>query len=108
MQNDVSDHFDREVLGSVTSNPKPINVPEQFKQETLGVVHPGHEAVVALDPEYFAALQNYYSTWTISRKDAVLPRGVMEFIITGISDPRQVARGASAHSARDAGRLHTR
>jgi hypothetical protein len=38
----------------------------------------------ALDPEYFAALQNYYSTWTISRKDAVLPRGVMEFIITGI------------------------
>ena len=24
-------------------------------------------------PEYFAALKNYYSTWTISRKDAAIP-----------------------------------
>jgi hypothetical protein len=44
--NDVSDHFDREVLGSTKPNAKPIDVPEQFKQETLGVVHAGHEAVV--------------------------------------------------------------
>jgi hypothetical protein len=32
---------------------------------------------MALDPEYFAALKNYYSTWTISRKYAVIPRSVM-------------------------------
>src|SRR3954453_5867527 len=55
---------------------------ENVAYETLGVVHPGHEAVALLDPEYFAALKNYYSTWTISRKDAVISRSVMEFIIT--------------------------
>ena len=27
-----------------------------------------------LDPEYFAALKNYYSTWTISRKEPAISR----------------------------------
>ena len=50
------------------------DVAEEFKNEILGVLHPGHEAVMELDPEYFAALKNYYSTWTISRKEAAISR----------------------------------
>ena len=54
MSNDIGDQFNRDVLGAVTASNAQMDVPEEFKHETLGVVHPGHEAVALLDPEYFA------------------------------------------------------
>src|SRR4029078_10318157 len=83
MSRDIGDAFSRDVLGSAGGDDT-SSLPEDFKRETLGVVHPGHLAVMELDPGYFAALKNYYSTWTISRPDAAIPRHVTEFIITGI------------------------
>lgn len=70
----TGDAFDREILGSADAAAKTSELPDDFKRETLGVTHPGHEAVMTLDPEYFSALKSYYSTWTISRKDAAIPR----------------------------------
>jgi hypothetical protein len=57
----IGDAFNREILGS-TDAAGASELPEDFKRETLGVTHPGHEAVMALDPEYFSALKNYYSS----------------------------------------------
>jgi len=74
-------------------------LPEDFKRETLGSfirVMSRH----ALDPEYFSALKNYYSTWTISRKDAAIPRSVMEFIITGVLLTQGKMHGARVHVRR--------
>jgi alkylhydroperoxidase/carboxymuconolactone decarboxylase family protein YurZ len=76
------------------------DVEEEFKREILGVMHPGHKATMELDPDYFAALKNYYSTWTISRKDAVIPRAVMEFIIVGILLTQGKMHGAKVHIRR--------
>jgi alkylhydroperoxidase/carboxymuconolactone decarboxylase family protein YurZ len=73
---------------------------EEFNREILGVLHPGHKATMELDPEYFAALKNYYSTWTISRKDSALSRGVMEFIITGVLLTQGKMHGARVHIRR--------
>jgi len=70
---DVTEEFKRDVFGtaeapgSVGAEPKDSAVAEEFRRETLGVMHPGHVATMELDPEYFLALKNYYSTWTISR-----------------------------------------
>src|ERR1044072_4401042 len=100
MSAEIGDAFNREVLGSATAATAESKLPEDFKRETLGVTHPGHEAVMALDPEYFAALKNYYSTWTISRKDAAIPRSVMEFIITGILLTQGKMHGARVHIQR--------
>lgn len=75
-------------------------VVEEFKQEILGVLHPGHEATMELDPEYFQALKNYYSTWTISRKNASLSRATMEFIITGVLLTQGKMHGAKVHVRR--------
>src|SRR5437868_307079 len=100
MSADIGNAFNREILGSANPEGGPSNLPVDFKSETLGVVHPGHEAVMALDPEYFAALKNYYSTWTISRKDAAIPRPVMEFIITGILLTQGKMHGARVHIRR--------
>src|SRR6478736_1061954 len=100
MSNDIGDQFNRDVLGAVTASNAQMDVPEEFKHETLGVVHPGHAAVLALDPEYFAALKNYYSTWTISRKDAALSRAVTEFIITGVLLTQGKLHGARVHVRR--------
>jgi alkylhydroperoxidase/carboxymuconolactone decarboxylase family protein YurZ len=101
MTSDVGEQFNREVLGLTTNvDAKAADLPEQFKRETLGVIHPGHEAVMHLDPEYFAALQNYYSSWTISRKDSAIPRSVIEFIITGILLTQGKLHGARVHVRR--------
>jgi alkylhydroperoxidase/carboxymuconolactone decarboxylase family protein YurZ len=96
----IGDAFNREILGSADAAGATSNLPEDFKRETLGVTHPGHEAVMALDPEYFSALKNYYSTWTISRKDAAIPRSVMEFIITGVLLTQGKLHGARVHVRR--------
>ena len=100
MTADIGDDFSREILGSASLERKPSVLPEEFKRETLGVVHPGHEAVMSLDPEYFQALKNYYSTWTISRKDAAIPRSVMEFIIVGVLLTQGKMHGARVHVRR--------
>lgn len=101
MSNDVSEHFNRDVLGVAQhQDAAPVDMPESFIRETLGVVHPGHEAVVQLDPDYFAALQNYYSTWTISRKDAAIPRSVIEFIIIAVLLTQGKLHGARVHVRR--------
>jgi alkylhydroperoxidase/carboxymuconolactone decarboxylase family protein YurZ len=100
MSTGIGDAFNREVLGSADAAATTSELPDDFKRETLGVTHPGHEAVMALDPEYFAALKNYYSTWTISRKDAAIPRSVMEFIITGILLAQGKMHGARVHVRR--------
>ncbi len=96
----IGDAFNRDILGSADASSPEAELPEDFKRETLGVTHPGHEAVLALDPEYFAALKNYYSTWTISRKDAAIPRPVMEFIITGVLLTQGKMHGARVHVRR--------
>jgi alkylhydroperoxidase/carboxymuconolactone decarboxylase family protein YurZ len=100
MSADIGDAFNRDILGSTGVREAASNLPEGFRNETLGVTHPGHEAVMALDPEYFAALKNYYSTWTISRKDAAIPRSVMEFVITGILLTQGKMHGARVHVRR--------
>ena len=100
MGSETGDAFNREILGSAAAAAAGSDLPEDFKRETLGVTHPGHEAVMALDPEYFAALKNHYSTWTISRKDAAIPRPVMEFIITGILLTQGKMHGARVHARR--------
>jgi alkylhydroperoxidase/carboxymuconolactone decarboxylase family protein YurZ len=53
-----------------------------------------------LDPEYFLALKNYYSTWTISRKDAAISRAAKEFVITGILLTQGKLDGARVHIRR--------
>ena len=78
----------------------PADMVDEFKREILGVLHPGHLATMELDPEYFAALKNYYSTWTISRADAALPRAVMEYIISGILLTQGKMNGARVHIRR--------
>ncbi len=60
------------------------DVAEEFKTKILDVLHLGYEAVMKLDPEYFAALKNYYSTWTISRKEPAISRAAKKFVSTGI------------------------
>ena len=100
MSSGIGDAFNREILGSAPAAGATSALPEDFRRETLGVTHPGHEAVMALDPEYFAALKNYYSTWTISRKDAAIPRSVMEFIITGVLLTQGKMHGARVHVRR--------
>ena len=100
MSNDIGDAFARDVLGAARAADDTSSLPEDFKRETLGVVHPGHLAVMELDPEYFAALKSYYSTWTISRKDAAIPRHVTEFIITGILLTQGKLHGARVHVRR--------
>jgi alkylhydroperoxidase/carboxymuconolactone decarboxylase family protein YurZ len=100
MSGDIGDAFAREILGASQADAGASRLPEDFKNETLGVTHPGHEAVMALDPEYFAALKNYYSAWTISRKDAAIPRSVMEFVITGILLTQGKMHGARVHIQR--------
>jgi hypothetical protein len=68
---DVTEEFRRDVLGvaeapgSPVAEPKSSAVAEEFRLETLGVTHPGHLATMELDPEYFLALKNYYSTWNL-------------------------------------------
>ena len=99
MSSDIGDAFSRDVLGSAGGDDT-SSLPEDFKRETLGVVHPGHLAVMELDPGYFAALKNYYSTWTISRPDAAIPRHVTEFIITGILLTQGKLNGARVHVRR--------
>src|SRR4029079_10695078 len=96
----IGDAFNREILSGANPADEASRLPEDFRRETLGVVHPGHEAVALLDPEYFAALKNYYSTWTISRNDAVISRSVMEFIITGILLTQGKLHGARVHIRR--------
>jgi AhpD family alkylhydroperoxidase len=101
VSNDITDQFNRDILGASTdSSDRPVDVPDEFRRDTLGVLHPGHEAVVQLDPEYFAALQNYYSTWTISRKDSAIPRSVIEFIIIGVLLTQGKLHGARVHARR--------
>ena len=73
---------------------------KEFESEILGVLHPGHEAVMELDPEYFAALKNYYSTWTISREDAAISRATKEFVISGILLTQGKMNGARVHIRR--------
>jgi alkylhydroperoxidase/carboxymuconolactone decarboxylase family protein YurZ len=75
-------------------------VAEEFSRETLGVTHPGHLATMELDSEYFLALKNYYSTWTISRKDTAISRAVKEFVITGILLTQNNLNGARVHIRR--------
>jgi alkylhydroperoxidase/carboxymuconolactone decarboxylase family protein YurZ len=99
MSSKIADAFARDVLGAEKAGGGP-ELPDDFKRETLGVVHPGHQAVMELDPEYFAALKNYYSTWTISRKDAAISRPVMEFIITGVLLTQGKMSGARTHVRR--------
>ena len=96
----IGDAFNREILDSADAAGATSDLSADFKRETLGVTHPGHEAVMALDPEYFAALKNYYSTWTISRKDAAIPRSVIEFIITGVLLTQGKMHGARVHVRR--------
>jgi AhpD family alkylhydroperoxidase len=72
----------------------------EFRQEILGVVHPGHEATMALDPDYFAALKNYYSTWTISRANSALTRPEKEYIIVGVLLTQGKMHGAKVHVRR--------
>lgn len=76
------------------------DVEDEFKREILGVMHPGHQATMELDPQYFAALKNYYSTWTISRKNAAIPRPVKEFIIIGVLLTQGKMHGAKVHVRR--------
>ena len=100
MTTDIGDEFKRDILRNARLNGKEFDLAEEFKREVLGVVHPGHQATMELDPDYFAALKNYYSTWTISRKDAAIPRSVMEFIITGILLTQGKMHGARVHVRR--------
>ena len=100
MSAEIDEAFNREILGSENVGSATSALPEDFKRETLGVVHSGHEAVMALDPEYFSALKNYYSTWTISRKDSAIPRSVVEFIIAGILLTQGKMHGARVHVRR--------
>jgi alkylhydroperoxidase/carboxymuconolactone decarboxylase family protein YurZ len=100
MSNDIGDSFARDVLGTTGAGDDTSSLPEEFKRETLGVVHPGHLAVMELDPDYFSALKNYYSNWTISRKDAAISRQVTEFIITGILLTQGKLHGARVHVRR--------
>jgi alkylhydroperoxidase/carboxymuconolactone decarboxylase family protein YurZ len=100
MSADIGDAFNRDVLGGANPAADTSGLPDDFKRETLGVVHPGHAAVMALDPEYFAALKNYYSTWTISRKDAAISRPVTEFIIIGVLLTQGKLHGARVHVRR--------
>ena len=100
MSTGLGDALNREILGSADAAGTTSGLPDNFKRETLGVTHSGHEAVMALDPEYFSALQNYYSTWTISRKDAAIPRSVMEFIIAGVLLTQGKMHGARVHVRR--------
>jgi alkylhydroperoxidase/carboxymuconolactone decarboxylase family protein YurZ len=100
MSSDIGDAFKREILGSSDAGSAVSDLPEDFNRETLGVVHPGHQAVMELDPEYFKALKNYYSTWTISRPDAAIPRTVTEFIITGVLLTQGKMHGARVHIRR--------
>ena len=53
-----------------------------------------------LDPEYFAALKNYYSTWTISRKEPAISHATKEFVITGILLTQGKMNGARVHIRR--------
>ena len=76
------------------------DVAEEFKNEILGVLHPGHEAVMELDTEYFSALKNYYSTWTISREESAISRATKEFVITGILLTQGKMNGARVHIRR--------
>jgi alkylhydroperoxidase/carboxymuconolactone decarboxylase family protein YurZ len=99
MSSDIGDAFAREVLGAAQADGG-AELSDDFKRETLGVVHPGHQAVMELDPDYFNALKNYYSTWTISRKDAALSRQVTEFIITGVLLTQGKMSGARTHVRR--------
>ncbi len=99
MSKDIADAFARDILEADRAASGP-EMPEEWKRETLGVVHPGHQAVMELDPDYFAALKNYYSTWTISRKDAALSRQVIEFIITGVLLTQGKLHGARTHIRR--------
>ena len=101
----ITDEFKRDVLGAseapvVAGERERSAVAEEFARETLGVIHPGHQATMDLDPEYFLALKNYYSTWTISRKDAAIPRSVTEFVITGILLTQGKLHGARVHIRR--------
>ncbi len=106
MADKLTEQFNRELFGTAdapampSADPKGSAVAEEFARETLGVVHPGHTATMALDPEYFLALKNYYSTWTISRKDAAIPRSVMEFVITGVLLTQGKLHGARVHIRR--------
>jgi alkylhydroperoxidase/carboxymuconolactone decarboxylase family protein YurZ len=100
MSSDIGDAFARDVLGAASAGDDTSKLPEDFKRETLGVVHPGHLAVMELDPDYFAALKNYYSTWTISRKDAAISRAVKEFVISGILLTQGNLHGARVHIRR--------
>ena len=103
---DVTEEFKRDVFGtaeapgSVGAEPKDSAVAEEFRRETLGVMHPGHVATMELDPEYILALKNYYSTWTISRKDAAISRAMKEFIISGILLTQGKLHGARVHIRR--------
>jgi len=103
---DVTEEFKRDVFGaaeapgSVGAESKGSAVAEEFRRETLGVMHPGHRATMELDSEYFLALKNYYSTWTISRKDAAISRAVKEFIISGILLTQGNLPGARVHIRR--------
>ena len=76
------------------------DVAEEFKNDVLGFLHPGHEAVMELDPEYFSALRIYYSTWTISRKESEISRATKEFVITGILLTQGKMNGARVHIRR--------
>ena len=101
----VADEFNRDVLGesgapTAAGEHKRSAIAEEFARETLGVVHPGHQATMELDPDYFLALKNYYSTWTISRKDAAIPRSVAEFVITGVLLTQGKLHGARVHIRR--------
>src|SRR5215471_7717771 len=98
---DVTDEFKRDVLGvAEVAEPESFAVAEEFRRETLGVTSPGHLATMELDPEYFLALKNYYSTWTISRKDTAISRTVKEFVITGILLTQGKVDGARVHIRR--------
>jgi len=76
------------------------DVAEEFKNDVLGFLHPGHEAVMELDPEYFSALRIYYTTWTISRKESEISRATKEFVITGILLTQGKMNGARVHIRR--------
>ena len=76
------------------------DVAEEFKNEILDVLHLGYEAVMKLDPEYFAALKNYYSTWTIPRKESAISRAAKEFVSTGIRLTQGKINGARVHIRR--------
>jgi len=57
MSAEIGDAFNREILGSAKRRGRQRRVAGNFKRETLGVIHPGHEAVMALDPEIFFCIE---------------------------------------------------